>query len=152
ISFTSVSAPAARSVAIRPASPETPALLFTGFTGFAEQPLLVNSTPLPKAPSFIVLDPRTTQPIVLPVQAITNRMEFIGGGTTLGDIPVRDENPPEPPAPLPRPVEPPAPEMEEEAIGGMLRAPLEQAMLANDSWVPDAMVLGTLAGQDGGSE
>ena len=152
ISFTAATAPVARPVVIRPAAPETPTLLFGGFTNFADQPLLMNSTPLPRIPSLSVPDPRTTQPLVLPVQAITNRMEFIGGGTTLADNPVRDANPPELPAPLPPPVEPPPAEMGEDAFGGMLGSPLEQAMLANDSWVPDAMILGTLAGQDASQE
>jgi hypothetical protein len=148
ISFTNVSAPS-RPVVIKPSLAETPSVFSGGFMGLADQPLLTN-TVLPRIVNPSTLDPRTIQPLALPVQAISNRMEFIGGGYTVTDNPVQNDNPGEPAVPLSRPVDPPPPDMEELGpLGGTSGAPLDQAGLTNDAWLPDAMVMGTLAGQDG---
>jgi hypothetical protein len=153
IAFTNV-ATAARPVTVisKPSLPETPILFSTGFMGQVDQPVLINVTLLPKAPTFATVDPRAASPIVLPVQAITNRIEFMGGSGAVADTAPEAASAPET-APAPRPVDPPPPSTEELApLGGMLGLPLEQAVLTSETWLPDAMVLGTLAGQEGEAE
>jgi hypothetical protein len=153
LGFTGVTTPG-RPVIFRPTSPDTTPV--SGFIGLSDQVVPVNPVLFSRVPTVLTPDPRVqpTGPIVLPAQPLSNRMEFIGGGTTIADNPLQDQvEAPEAVLPLPRPAEPPADDMGEMApLGGMLDLPLEEAALSRESILPEAMVLGTLAGQESESQ
>jgi hypothetical protein len=93
---------------------------------------------------------RVGQTTPQPVQAITNRLEFIGGGLSVPENALPTENDPEAGMPPQAPPAAPPPDLPELLpLGGMLTHPLSQNELVNEPWISDAMVLGTLVGQEG---
>jgi hypothetical protein len=138
---------------IRPTTPEAPLTLFSSFGDQPQlQPFYLSAPVLPGI-NKLATDSRLLQPILQPVQAISNRMEFLGGSGTVVDNAAPDENLPDQAQPQPRPANPPAPESADvAALGGMLNMPLGQAGLGKDAWVPDAMVLATLVGDEGAGQ
>jgi hypothetical protein len=151
------STPATRPV-IRPTTPDLQPLLIGGLIDQLQlQPLTFSTPPVLPVSRLGTLDGRLLLPIIQPVQAISNRIEFLGGtGNALNNTPP-DENPPDATPPQPRPANPPAPaesaESEDIAVlGGMFNTPLSQAPASQDAWVPDAMVLAALAGEEGAGQ
>jgi hypothetical protein len=137
------SATPARPVVVKPSPPEQISLS-NGSTASADQPPAGNNVALPAINNTLTLETRLAKPQPA-VQAIVNRMEFMGSAVTVTDKVVQDENPAETSTSQPRPVNPPPPDMDDmERIDAFAGQSLRQTALADDASLPDGMDLGAL--------
>ena len=107
---------------------------------------MLNTVVLPTPINTLTPDLRDTKPQPA-VQAISNRMEFIGSAVTVTDYYVPDENPGEPSTPCPRPANPPPSDMEDTApLAAVAGLTLVQTAQTEDASLPEAMDLELLFG------
>jgi hypothetical protein len=134
----------ARPVVVKPTLPEQISLS-NGSTASADQLPAVNNVALPATNNTLTLETRLAKPQPA-VQAIVNRMEFMGSAVTVADKVVQDENTAKPSAPQLQPVNPPPPDMDDmEPIDAFAGQSLRQtALVANDASMPEGMDLGAL--------
>jgi len=155
-SFTST-ASSARPVVAKPSVPDNQPTQQTRLILLADSPSIIEtvSPALLGNNNLLPLEFKLGQIPTPPVQAITNRLEFIGGGLSVPDnaLPNANDNEPEPERPPQAQPVAPAPDLPELLpLGGMLTHPLSQNELANEPWISEAMVIGTLVGQEGAGE
>jgi hypothetical protein len=137
----------ARPVVVKPTAPEGQSAPLSILIAAADQPAPVSVVAPGLLPAPVTPESRLVQP-QLPVQAIGNRMEFIGSAAGVVDTTAEGDKPSAPA--VQQPADPsPMDSDEVDALGGMLGLPLSEAVLTDNSWSPDAMDLGTLCGQTG---
>jgi hypothetical protein len=141
--------PANRPIIGRPSLPE---LRFSqaAIVSVATDPSLLLTPALPQDFNRILapeLKPLT--PANPPVQAIVNRMEFIGGSSsTVDDAVAEPDAAPIFPAPAPQPVAPPPVNLGELAP----TATAVEAALANDAWLIERTDMGMISSQESDSQ
>jgi hypothetical protein len=151
---TAAATAASANVASRPliARPSLPELRFSQATtvSVATDPSLLLTPALPQDFNRILApELKLLTPISPPVQAIVNRMEFIGGSVSSSDYATTEAaDAPLFPAPPPQPVMPPPVDLRELAP----TADAVEAALANDAWLIEKTDLGMVCSQESDSQ